>query len=161
MAERTCAACDCKLEGAPIHVRIGGRTVEVCCEDCARKLGEAQASAKDSRAGAGRALSVLALCVLGAAIGGSSQLHAATPDETRESVRVSYQDLDLRTANGVAKLYDRINRAARRVCKPSGTRLSTATQRRFTKCVDASMSAAALSVGNASLTSLLASAQGS
>lgn len=44
MAERTCAACDCQLETDVIEVKIGGRTVEVCCEDCAEKLREADAS---------------------------------------------------------------------------------------------------------------------
>jgi len=45
MAEKTCAACDCALDAQPIAVTIGGRTVEVCCDDCARKLQEAHASA--------------------------------------------------------------------------------------------------------------------
>lgn len=45
MAERTCAACDYKLEGEAIEVKVGGKTVEVCCEDCAKKLREASASA--------------------------------------------------------------------------------------------------------------------
>ena len=44
MADKTCAACDCKLEGDPIKVKIGGKTVEVCCDDCAQKLKEADAS---------------------------------------------------------------------------------------------------------------------
>ncbi|MGH8453116.1 MAG: hypothetical protein ACRES4_04500 [Nevskiales bacterium] len=44
MTERTCAACDCRLDENSIKVKVGGRTVEVCCEDCARKLREAQAS---------------------------------------------------------------------------------------------------------------------
>lgn len=44
MTERTCAACDCKLEAEPIKVKIGGRTVEVCCDECAQQLKEAQAS---------------------------------------------------------------------------------------------------------------------
>ena len=48
MVETTCAACDCKLDASAIKVRIGGRTVEVCCDDCARKLNEAQASASGS-----------------------------------------------------------------------------------------------------------------
>jgi hypothetical protein len=43
MQERTCAACDCALDDQPIQVTIGGRTVEVCCEECAQKLGEASA----------------------------------------------------------------------------------------------------------------------
>lgn len=41
MAEKTCAACDCKLDESAIQVKIGGRVVEVCCEDCARKLTDA------------------------------------------------------------------------------------------------------------------------
>ncbi|AXC12305.1 hypothetical protein ACPOL_3003 [Acidisarcina polymorpha] len=44
MMERTCAACDCTLEGEPIKVTIGGKTVEVCCDECALKLNEAAAS---------------------------------------------------------------------------------------------------------------------
>ena len=41
MTEKTCAACDCKLEESAIKVKIGSRIVEVCCDECARKLGEA------------------------------------------------------------------------------------------------------------------------
>ncbi len=46
MAEKTCAACDYPLDGTAISVKIGGRTVEVCCEECAVKLGEAHAQAQ-------------------------------------------------------------------------------------------------------------------
>jgi hypothetical protein len=49
MAEKTCAACDYELDGNAIQVTVGGRTVEVCCEDCARKLKEADASASAQR----------------------------------------------------------------------------------------------------------------
>ena len=45
MNETTCAACDCELDGNAISVEIGGRTVEVCCEECAQTLREAKASA--------------------------------------------------------------------------------------------------------------------
>lgn len=45
MAEKTCAACDCQLDVNSIKVRIGGKTVEVCCDDCAQRLKEADASA--------------------------------------------------------------------------------------------------------------------
>ena len=48
MAEERCAACDCKLEGDPITVKIGGKTVEVCCDDCAQKLKEADTSARSA-----------------------------------------------------------------------------------------------------------------
>jgi hypothetical protein len=49
MVEKTCAACDCKLDTNPIKVRIGGKTVEVCCEACSRKLKEAHISATAAR----------------------------------------------------------------------------------------------------------------
>jgi hypothetical protein len=40
MTEHTCAACDCALDAGAIKVQIGAHVVEVCCEECARKLGE-------------------------------------------------------------------------------------------------------------------------
>ncbi|WP_454716853.1 hypothetical protein [Caulobacter segnis] len=44
MDAKTCAACDCELETDIITVTIGGRAVEVCCQECALALGEAQAA---------------------------------------------------------------------------------------------------------------------
>lgn len=41
MTEKTCAACDCKLDETSIKVSIGDRVIEVCCEECAQKLREA------------------------------------------------------------------------------------------------------------------------
>jgi hypothetical protein len=38
---KTCAACDSELDESSINVKIGGKTVEVCCEECASKLKEA------------------------------------------------------------------------------------------------------------------------
>jgi hypothetical protein len=46
MIEKSCAACDCALDGNAIKVTIGGHVVEVCCEDCAHKLREAGAAAR-------------------------------------------------------------------------------------------------------------------
>ena len=43
MAEKTCAACDCELDGDAIVVTVGGQRVEVCCAECATKLREAGA----------------------------------------------------------------------------------------------------------------------
>jgi hypothetical protein len=43
MTEKTCAACDCKLDANATKVKIGNRVVEVCCEECAQKLREAGA----------------------------------------------------------------------------------------------------------------------
>jgi hypothetical protein len=51
MSEKTCAACDYPLDESAIQVTIGGQTVEVCCEDCARKLKEAHVSATAGQRG--------------------------------------------------------------------------------------------------------------
>jgi hypothetical protein len=45
MVEKTCAACDCELDENAIKVTIGGKTVEVCCDECSQKLMEAHVSA--------------------------------------------------------------------------------------------------------------------
>jgi hypothetical protein len=45
MTEKSCAACDCELDSSAIRVTIGGKVVDVCCEECANKLREAHASA--------------------------------------------------------------------------------------------------------------------
>jgi hypothetical protein len=45
MTAKTCAACDCELDANAIEVKIGGNTVEVCCDECAQTLREAAASA--------------------------------------------------------------------------------------------------------------------
>jgi hypothetical protein len=44
MTQKTCAACDCPLDDNVINVKVGGKTVEVCCEECAIALNEAGAS---------------------------------------------------------------------------------------------------------------------
>jgi hypothetical protein len=49
MTKKTCAACDCELDANSIEVTVGGKTVEVCCDDCAQKLKEAHASASAAR----------------------------------------------------------------------------------------------------------------
>ncbi|MBO0139630.1 hypothetical protein JZX87_00440 [Agrobacterium sp. Ap1] len=46
MKDNTCAVCDCELDDTRIAVRIGGKTVEVCCEECATVLREAEAAAR-------------------------------------------------------------------------------------------------------------------
>jgi hypothetical protein len=46
VTKRTCAACDGELDDNPIQVKIRGKTVEVCCEDCATKLKEADGFAE-------------------------------------------------------------------------------------------------------------------
>jgi hypothetical protein len=45
MIVKTCAACDCALDDSAVKVRIGGKAVEVCCDECAQKLKDGHASA--------------------------------------------------------------------------------------------------------------------
>jgi len=49
MEARTCAACDGELDASAVELTIGGRVVEVCCDECAVRLKEAHASAFASR----------------------------------------------------------------------------------------------------------------
>jgi hypothetical protein len=42
MVQKTCAACDGTLDDSAIKVTIGGKTVEVCCDECAQKLKDGQ-----------------------------------------------------------------------------------------------------------------------
>ena len=51
MNQKTCAACDYKLDDNAIKVTLGGKTVEVCCEECAVKLKEAYVSAAAPKKG--------------------------------------------------------------------------------------------------------------
>ena len=44
MKRTTCAACDCELGAETIKVNLGGKSVEVCCEECAAALREADQS---------------------------------------------------------------------------------------------------------------------
>jgi RNase P subunit RPR2 len=47
MPKKTCAVCDCPLDPkSTIIVKIGGKPVEVCCEECATKLRQASSRQK-------------------------------------------------------------------------------------------------------------------
>ena len=51
MEQKTCAACDCELDENSIKIKLGGKIVEVCCDECAQKLKEAHASVAAPRKG--------------------------------------------------------------------------------------------------------------
>ena len=92
-----------------------------------------------------RSLALLAVCLVGTTIAW------AAPPATR-SVGVSFRDLDLSTASGVAKLHIRIQAAARSVCQyePSSPREQTVWQ----FCVRPTVDAAVAKVNNPLLTAL-------
>jgi hypothetical protein len=48
MKENTCAACDYELDDNAVSVTLGGKTVEVCCDECAAKLKESFSAAASS-----------------------------------------------------------------------------------------------------------------
>jgi hypothetical protein len=50
MAAKTCAACDYPLDDQAIEVTVGGKAVEVCCEECAQRLRDGQVSAQSAQA---------------------------------------------------------------------------------------------------------------
>lgn len=154
VAEKTCAACDCKLDSNPIAVRIGGRTVEVCCEECAVKLKEAHASAA-AQASKGTRTSTLALigaCLIAGFGSVSFEAHASESDRGTKAIEVRYGDLDMRSAEGVETLYQRLTRAANRACSQSSSRLSVATTRRHVTCVRTSLTAAVSKIDHPALT---------
>jgi hypothetical protein len=51
MTMKTCAACDCALDTSAIKVKVGSNVVEVCCEECAQALKEADASKSGDEVG--------------------------------------------------------------------------------------------------------------
>ncbi|MGO4136769.1 hypothetical protein ACEQ6A_19715 [Rhizobium brockwellii] len=53
MKKTTCAACDCELGVETITVKLGGKTVEVCCQECAEALNEAEAATSAASNGKG------------------------------------------------------------------------------------------------------------
>ena len=89
-------------------------------------------------------LALLGVCLLGT-------LAWAGPPATR-SVEVSFRDLDLNTASGAAKLYRRIQAAARGVCQYEPT--SPREESIWQYCVRPTVNAAVAKVNNPLLTEL-------
>jgi hypothetical protein len=47
MTGKTCAACDYELDENAIQVKVGGKTFEVCCDECVQKLEAAYGEVSD------------------------------------------------------------------------------------------------------------------
>jgi len=90
-------------------------------------------------------LALFAVCLLG------TTMAWAAPPATR-SIGVSFRDLDLSTPSGVAKLYIRIQAAARNVCQYEPTSPREQTVWQF--CVRPTVDAAVTKVNNPLLTAL-------
>ena len=92
-----------------------------------------------------RSLALFAVCLLGTTVAW------AGPPATR-SVEVSFRDLDLNTPSGAAKLYRRIQAAARNVCQYEPT--SPRAQIIWQYCVLPTVNAAVANVNSPLLTEL-------
>ena len=92
-----------------------------------------------------RSLALFAVCLLGTTIAW------AGPPATR-SVELSFRDLDLSTRSGAAKLYRRIQAAARSACQYEPT--SPREQSIWQYCVRPAVDAAVAKVNNPRLTEL-------
>jgi len=68
------------------------------------------------------AVAVAFPCALALSAPIAAPVAAATPAADSGSVRVSFADLDLRTADGVQRLHSRIHHAARAICGQPGIR---------------------------------------
>jgi hypothetical protein len=75
MRQKTCAACDYPLDANAISVTIGGKAVEVCCQECAKALKEAHVAA----AGQGRTLTRIAPMLLAGLLLAAPALARAEP----------------------------------------------------------------------------------
>jgi UrcA family protein len=152
MAERTCAACDCKLDSDPIKVSIGGKAVEVCCEDCAQKLRESQVSVAAAVPRKGT-LAAFVLTALGALLfAHASVVRAAPLPDVPPRQAVYYGDLDLTQTAGIESLYGRLNRAARKVCSSYVLSVGKQAELRHAACIRKAVSEAVSDIGNPRLT---------
>jgi UrcA family protein len=154
MAEKTCAACDCKLDANLIKVTIGGKTVEVCCDECAQRLKEAQAACTAGtsrhRGVLPRRLDILAVSAF-ALLSALSHGRAAAAD-TPPSEQVRYADLDLNRPAGIETLYRRLSQSARNVCESYTSSRTRDMQWQRRRCVALAMANAVKDVGNPALT---------
>ena len=55
MNQKTCAACDCELDEDAVKVKLGGKIVEACCEECAARLRDAYRAATNVQLSNGNA----------------------------------------------------------------------------------------------------------
>jgi UrcA family protein len=92
-----------------------------------------------------RSLALFSVCLLGTIV-------AWADPPAERSVEVSYRDLDLNTSSGAAKLYRRIQAAARSVCQYEPT--SSTAPIIWVYCVRPTVDAAVTKVDNPLLTRL-------
>lgn len=99
-------------------------------------------------------LPVLALAIPFLAIA-AAPVHAETPPaETRQTI-VDYADLDLARDGDVAKLYQRMDFAARSICRSLNAGKTVEHRRAYDACWADAMTRAAADTGNAQVAALV------
>lgn len=105
---------------------------------------------RSSRLNRFRRASTLVLAVCGAAVLGNGAAAAAAPDDVL-SAQVSYGDLNLARTEGAAILYERLQGAARGVCRPLESKMLS-VQSMWRECLSRTVSDAVAKVGQPTLT---------
>ena len=95
-----------------------------------------------------RSIAALAIC---ATLAGAS-----LPARAESGVRVAFRDLDLSAPEGVAALYQRIERAARLVCRDSSAPWDAGRATTFERCYEAAVDDAIMAIDRPQLTALRA-----
>ncbi len=98
-------------------------------------------------------LPVLALALPFLALA-ASPVRAETPPQTRQAI-VDYADLDLSRDGDVATLYERMDGAARRICRSLNHGKTVEHRRAYDACWAEAMTRAAADTGNAQVAELV------
>jgi len=128
------SACDCALEGNSIKVTIGGKTVEVCCEECAQTLKEAAAGLLHI----GRAKTMGAM-IPSTMAGASLKIPPAHPafEEVPVAWFVHWRTVEqLYLASSIGRLYRTFGAASPLTCWPmANTEIAPIRCVRYSQCV--------------------------
>ena len=93
-----------------------------------------------------RSAAAFAICV---ALAGAS-----LPARAESGVRIRFRDLDLSSSEGIAALYQRIERGARLVCRDSSAPWDAGSVRTFQRCHEAAIEDAVATINQPRLTAL-------
>jgi UrcA family protein len=100
-------------------------------------------------------LPLLALAVPFLALAAAGPAHAGTPPAESRQAIVAYADLDLTRAGDGATLYQRMDGAARKICRSLNLGKTVEHRRAYDTCWAGAMTRAAANTGNAQVAELV------
>jgi UrcA family protein len=118
----------CTLDGHPVRISVKAHGIVslLLTEDPSMKMPMVKVAL------------ACAICLLGGALGTAMAQESAAPNP----VKVSLADLDLSTREGVRTAYERVRRAARRVCAKVANSADIQAQLNYITCIDDAMAPA-------------------